>query len=517
MNTKDLAIKLGFVTGAANDDSSNGQTRRLNPSTSKIPVALLISLPLYNRVTSVPLVATASSNGLIPPTSVNAPKPMETSSSQTSHRSHEKKSGQCSVCLRVICLTSTGLIYKHGPGCSGSSQQPIDGSVSNSQSTGSMESSLPNSTEATTKPGQKSSKEIIDLMLAKQGKILKRIPKASRILAAERFAKVLTEIINDADSVDKWIDLLLFGVVCFAVPGNRGGKKHCSSLATKVNQVLIGFPVNSETPNKANKLRNFKQNPSSLAARVSNKLEDGDIRGAIRLAASDNTMAEYTEETVSALKSKYPQQAVSYQSPPAPESNQVPQISIEESAVRTVIKSFQAGSSGGIAGLKPQHLKDMTSALTGDAGIRLLRSLTEFTNLCLLGCIPNEIQPIFCGASLCALKKVDGSIRPIAVGCTLRRLVAKAACFAVKESTSGLFVPTQLGFGVSRATEATVHATRCYVDNLQPGQGILKLDFINAFNTIHRDSMLQAVLDELPGLYSFIHKCYAKSSYLIYG
>ena len=513
MNTKDLAVKLGFVTGASKDDPSNGQTRRLNPSTSKIPVALPISLPLYNRV---PLVSTASSNGLIPPTSVNAPEPME-SSSQTSHRSHEKKSGQCSVCLRVICLTSTGLIYKHGPGCTGSSQLPIDGSISNSQPQGSMGSSIPSSTEATTKPCNKSSKEIIDLLLAKQGKVLKRIPKASRILAAERFVKVLTGVISDADSVDKWIELLLFGVVCFAVPGNRGGKKHCSSLATKVNQVLISFPLNSETPNKANKPRNFKQTPSSLAARVSNKLEDGDIRGAIRLAASDNTMAEETEETVFALKSKHPQQAMSYRSPPAPENNPVPQISIEESAVRAVIKSFQAGSSGGIAGLKPQHLKDMTSALTGDAGITLLRSLTEFTNLCLLGRIPNEIQPIFCGASLCALKKVDGSIRPIAVGCTLRRLVAKAACFTVKESTSSLFVPTQLGFGVSRAAEAAVHVTRCYVDNLKPGQGILKLDFINAFNTIHRDSMLQAVLDELLGLYSFIHKCYANSSYLIYG
>ena len=307
-----------------------------------------------------------------------------------------------------------------------------------------------------------------------------------------------------------------FSLVSYALlfQGTEEGR-NSSSLATKVNQVLIGFPLNSETPNKANKLRNFQQNQSSLAARVSNKLEHGDIRGAIRLAASDNTIAEYTEETVEALKSKHPQQPVSYQSPPAPESNPIPQISIEESAVRAVIKSFQAGSSGGIAGLKPQHLKDMTSALTGDAGIKLLRSLTEFTNLCLLGRIPNEIQPIFCGASLCALKKIDGSIRPIAVGCTLRRLVAKAACFAVKEFTSSLFVPTQLGFGVSRAAEAAVHATLCYVDNLQPGQGILKLDFINAFSTIHRDSMLQAVLDELPGLYSFIHKCYANSSYLI--
>jgi hypothetical protein len=40
--------------------------------------------------------------------------------------------------------------------------------------------------------------------------------------------------------------------------------------------------------------------------------------------------------------------------------------------VRAVIKSFQAGSSGGIAGLKPQHLKDMTSALTSDAGVKIV-------------------------------------------------------------------------------------------------------------------------------------------------
>ena len=227
-------------------------------------------MPLYNKVTSILLVSTASSNGPIPPTSVNAPKPMK-SSSQTSHRSHVKKSGQCSVCLRVLCLISSGLIYKYGPGCTRSSQLPIDESISNSQSQESMGSSIPNSTEATTMPCHKSSKEIIDALLAKQGKVSKRIQTASGILAAEKVTKILTGVISDADSVDKWINLLLFGVVCFAVPGNRGGKKHCSSLATKVNQVLISFPLNSKTPNKANKLRKFKQIPPSLAFQQSRR------------------------------------------------------------------------------------------------------------------------------------------------------------------------------------------------------------------------------------------------------
>ena len=38
---------------------------------------------------------------------------------------------------------------------------------------------------------------------------------------------------------------------------------------------------------------------------------------------------------------------------------------------------------------------------------------------------PSYCYPIFFGASLVGLDKPDGGIRPIAVGCTLRRLAAK--------------------------------------------------------------------------------------------
>jgi hypothetical protein len=83
------------------------------------------------------------------------------------------------------------------------------------------------------------------------------------------------------------------------------------------------------------------------------------------------------------------------------------------------------GSAGGLDGLRPQHLKDLTGALAGDAGRRLLAIRTEFVNICLSGRVPEVIQPVFCGASLCALNKKDGGIRTIAVGGILRRLVAK--------------------------------------------------------------------------------------------
>ena len=104
---------------------------------------------------------------------------------------------------------------------------------------------------------------------------------------------------------------------------------------------------------------------------------------------------------------------------------------LSESAILAAVRSFQPGSAGGLDGLRPQHLKDLINTGTGDVGRRLLSRLTDFVNICLAGRVQDAVKPVFCGASLCALSKKGGGVRPIAVGCTWRRLVAKAACRAV--------------------------------------------------------------------------------------
>ena len=54
---------------------------------------------------------------------------------------------------------------------------------------------------------------------------------------------------------------------------------------------------------------------------------------------------------------------------------------------------------------------------------------------------------------------------------------------------TGMVSPTQIGFGIRQATEAAAHAARIYVASLQPSQAFLKLDFVNAFNTLSRDAI----------------------------
>ena len=107
--------------------------------------------------------------------------------------------------------------------------------------------------------------------------------------------------------------------------------------------------------------------------------------------------------------------------------------------------------------------------------------------------MPAIVCPFFFGAALVALKKKSGGVRPIAVGCTLRRLVAKIAAKIVIGAVAELLSPRQLCYGVRGGVEAAVHATRKYLQNLPSGHAMLKLDFRNAFNSVRRDKVLEAV------------------------
>ena len=179
--------------------------------------------------------------------------------------------------------------------------------------------------------------------------------------------------------------------------------------------------------------------------------------------------------------------------------------------------SLVANSSTDRVQTGPQQLKDLTSVHTGDVGQRLVSRLTEFANLYFAGEVPTAIRPVFCGASLCALIKKDDGIRPIAVGCTLRRLVAKTASKLVQETMTAKLAPIQLGFGVKQSKEAAAHAARRFLRDLQPEQALLKLDFVNSFNTISKEEILHTLRQELPEPYPFISTCYGSSSHLCFG
>jgi len=137
-------------------------------------------------------------------------------------------------------------------------------------------------------------------------RVLKRVPKASRIPAADKLADILRKVVVDPDSVDKWVDLLSFSFTGFGVPGQRGGRRHRNSLASKVNAAITCLPSLAVPVQRQQPYKSRQSSHVNLAARVSSKLEDSDNRGAIRLAASDDTLAPFDDVTAEALLSKYP-------------------------------------------------------------------------------------------------------------------------------------------------------------------------------------------------------------------
>ena len=256
----------------------------------------------------------------------------------------------------------------------------------------------------------------------------------------------------------------------------------------------------------------------ALASKVTVKIEEGNLRGAIRLMCSKDVIADNSDETFAALQAKHPQPYSDSVIPPLNNlSESVVDLLVPVQRIAFAIRSFPCGSAGGPDGLTPQHLKDMTGAPAGEEGSTLLSALATFVHFVLRGDVLEEVRPLFFGANLIPFRKPGGGVRPIAVGCTLRRLVAKCAGSLVREEMGELLSPKQLGYGVKRGAEAAVHAARMFVQGLNDDQVFVKLDFTNAFNTLRRNKMLLATEEIVPELLPLVHSSYGSPTLLYWG
>ena len=248
-----------------------------------------------------------------------------------------------------------------------------------------------------------------------------------------------------------------------------------------------------------------------MAQAVSAKLEDGNLRAAIRITYSDDIPAQPTGDALQKLQVKHP--SASGKLNDLPDINPDLIHSVTESDVRQAVLSFPAGSSGGPDGMRPQHLKDLL--MCRESGTDFLAALTGFTNAVLAGLCPKAAAPFFFGGRLLALNKKSGGIRPIAVGVTLRRLASKCANTHGAARMAPLFGPRQHGVdigGAARQPFIRLAATYrvCLLTKL-------KLDFANAFNSLHRSDMLLSIRDCLPEFYAFCLSSYAQPSFLFFG
>ena len=163
----------------------------------------------------------------------------------------------------------------------------------------------------------------------------------------------------NVNSVAAWERLLRFPTRCLRVPPRSCGR---GSLASRVKKQLtdetdpVPVPAQAKRGKVSRNQHTEEDALQGLGRRVASKLEDGDIRGAVRLASSDDRLAPLDPATYAALEAKHPSPHCDTIIPPPP--HPVP-AQVEAVAVVRAIRSFPNGSAGGPDLLRPQHLKDI--------------------------------------------------------------------------------------------------------------------------------------------------------------
>ena len=448
--------------------------------------------------------------------------------SRLSSQKADRSSGVCSICRTVRHILRDGTIHMHGPHnnrCPGSYKRPLATPVAvpgNSTQTQNLSTSLPPNSDsqqpqltvpsAPVLPSTSHPATIVDntspIWKPITFGLIKRIPQSARLQCTLHLKELLNSVSDKPEDADAWVSLLNWGGLILQ-PIKRGGKRH--NLTTIIKKRISSY-TDSTPPIRATPSVRPADPATQLRQAVASKLEDGNLRAAIRILCSDDAPLPVSEDSLAQLQFKHP-----HATPLAsclPELT-LPSLSLDESGVRSAILSFPAGSSGGPDGLRPQHLKDMLSIDL--EGVGFLSALTGFVNTVLAGHCPAAIVPFFFGGRLIALKKKAGGIRPIAIGNTLRRLVSKCASSFGIGCLGEYFHPHQLGVGTPSGCEAAIHSARRYLSSLPAGHVLVKLDFSNAFNNIRRSDMLLAVRDRLPELFSYCFSSYGSSSFLFFG
>ena len=170
------------------------------------------------------------------------------------------------------------------------------------------------------------------------------MPRGARIAVAHSLKSVIDRLLNE-NSAASWEDLLLYPYAVLAVPESCDEVRN---LTTWVKQNVRDWeddPVAAVPLPRIRKTGKPGADPFN-AKKVEAKLADGDIRGALRLLESDDSVAPYDDATRTALLMKHPPhpEPAEYPVPLEPAPVIVPVTAAE---LQHGVKTFAPGSAGG--------------------------------------------------------------------------------------------------------------------------------------------------------------------------
>lgn len=351
---------------------------------------------------------------------------------------------------------------------------------------------------------------------------LRHIPKELR----KQWARCLSRAIALCvwhNNTDSWRELQML-TKCVLCSPYRGGKSHKNQRLAWTRARLTRWLQGErdelwhDLPNYSpprNKRVSEQAEEAKKHQRCITLTQEGGFSAACKTLSKGAPLG-HTTTVKNQLQEKHPanpsQPNLNSTSPPSNHLTPAP----DADAVDRAIRSFHRLSSGGPSAFRPGHLQE---ALKTELRDELLEHTTSLVRLLVRGDAPRELAPHLAGATLTALPKKDGGVRPVAVGETWRRLAAKCLCFEARESVANFFFPLQIGVAQPLGTEVGFRVARqwCQRNKNNSSAVFVKVDFANAFNTVDRQAFLTQCRQHFPGLAPWAEWCYQQPSHLRFG
>ncbi|KAL0217078.1 hypothetical protein RCL1_007561 [Eukaryota sp. TZLM3-RCL] len=173
------------------------------------------------------------------------------------------------------------------------------------------------------------------------------------------------------------------------------------------------------------------------------------------------------------------------------------------------ILSSQRNSAPGLSGLSYDHLK-----IACEYSITLVEDCCKYFNKLLSGLV--SLPEGLVNSKLVALRKPNGSVRPIAISESIMRLLAITVVNRIKSKKIQYLQDYQWGIGVVDGASSAVQAVEPLLYN-DPSRAALLLDFSNAFYAVNRPAILSSIdTSPLTPLLPYFNNVYSLKSQLIF-
>ena len=195
-----------------------------------------------------------------------------------------------------------------------------------------------------------------------------------------------------------------------------------------------------------------------------------------------------------------------------PEDIVAPKQLTEEQVLASMV-SLPRGRAAGQSGWSNSLLKTM--GLSEQRPAELVPLLTQWFNRTLRGL--GGPAGLWTVGRAALLPKEGGSTRVLSIGESLVRFFLRTLAFATKERGAQVLAPNQFSVGVPGGVDQLAQAMGLAARGIYPGSGlaIAAKDIENAFPSVERGAVADAVWDKMPELYPLFEWLYGEPSVLV--